>query len=114
MNSKGFSDFERQPKQGMVSSEIVDHSMAQSEDRLDSTAMPVPATTEIEQALRRHLHELERLAVFYHKRGQTEQARELYHMMISNQQRLDADEQSVEQRRLCDSIDCEDSGEPGS
>lgn len=50
----------------------------------------------IEQALRSNLHELRRLAVFYHKRGKTEQARELYHMMIAIQQRLDADDEAIQ------------------
>lgn len=99
MNVNGFSDCESQSNKGMVSREIVEHTMAQ--DSLNNTTATPPAgNCEIEQALRRNLHELERLAVFYHKRGHTEQARELYHTMISIQQRLDAEQESDEQLRL--------------
>lgn len=56
--------------------------MAEPQRNVDSTHRQI-SQPKIEKALRRNLYELQRLAVFYHKRGNVEQARELYQMMIS-------------------------------
>lgn len=65
--------------------------MAEPERNVDSNHRPISPPTEIERALRRNLYELQRLAVFYHKRGNVEQARELYQMMINIEERLQID-----------------------
>jgi hypothetical protein len=65
--------------------------MAEPERNVDSNHRPISQPTEIEKALRRNLYELQRLAVFYHKRGKVEQARELYQMMINIEERLQID-----------------------
>ncbi|MFN8659344.1 MAG: hypothetical protein U0105_23625 [Candidatus Obscuribacterales bacterium] len=65
--------------------------MAEPERNVDSNHRPISQPTEIEKALRRNLYELQRLAVFYHKRGNVEQARELYQMMINIEERLQND-----------------------
>ncbi len=65
--------------------------MAEPQRNVDSNHRQISQPTEIEKALRRNLYELQRLAVFYHKRGNVEQARELYQMMISIEERLQID-----------------------
>lgn len=64
--------------------------MAEPQRSADNSG-PISQPTEIEKALRRNLYELQRLAVFYHKRGNVEQARELYQMMINIEERLQTD-----------------------
>lgn len=73
--------------------------MASPDSQSESHGSSISSSkSEIELALRRNLHELQRLAVFYHKRGRVDQAREIYDMMVAIENRLDMDEIQLRER----------------